>query len=64
MVSAKVEREVMLTLRDLAGYQMPKKVLLLEHDFTVENGMLTPSLKAKRHVIEERYKDRIDACYD
>ena len=62
-VSAKVEREVMLTLRDLAGYQMPKKVLLLEDDFTIENGMLTPSLKAKRHVIEERYKDRIDACY-
>ena len=62
-VTAKVEREVMVTLRNLASYQMPKKVLLIEEDFTVENGMLTPSLKAKRRVIEERYKDRIDACY-
>ena len=63
-VAAKVEREVMVTLRDLASYQMPKKVLLIEEDFTVENGMLTPSLKTKRRVIGERYKDRIDACYD
>ena len=63
-IAAKVEREVMVTLRDLASYQMPKKVLLIEEDFTVENGMLTPSLKTKRRVIEERHKARIDACYD
>ena len=62
-IAAKVEREVMVTLRDLASYQMPKRVLLIEEDFTVENGMLTPSLKTKRRVIEERHKARIDACY-
>ena len=62
-IAAKVEREVMVTLRDLASYQMPKKVLLIEEDFTIENGMLTPSLKTKRRVIEERHKARIDACY-
>ena len=62
-VTAKVEREAMLTLRDLAGYEMPKKILLLEEDFTVENGLLTPSLKARRRAIEERYRARIDACY-
>ena len=63
-VMAKIEREVMVTLRDLAGYQMPKKVVIVEEDFTVENGALTPSLKVKRHVIEERYQDLIEACYE
>ena len=63
-ITAKLEREVMVTLRDLASYQMPKKVVIVEEDFTVENGMLTPSLKIKRKVIEENYRDRIDACYE
>ncbi len=63
-ITAKIEREVMVTLRDLAGYQMPKKVLIIEEDFTEENGALTPSLKVKRHVVEERYRDRIEACYE
>jgi long-chain acyl-CoA synthetase len=63
-VTAKIEREVMVTLRDLASYQMPKKVVIVEEDFTVENGALTPSMKVKRHVIEERYRDLIEACYE
>ncbi len=63
-VTAKIEREVMVTLRDLANYQMPKKVVIVEEDFTVENGALTPSMKVKRHVVEERYRDLIEACYE
>ena len=62
-VQAKMEREVMGTLRDLAKFETPKKVVLLEHDFTIESGELTPTLKVKRRVIEKRYKDQIDAAY-
>ena len=62
-VQAKMEREVMGTLRDLAKFETPKKVLLLENDFTIESGELTPTLKVKRRVIEKRYKDQIDAAY-
>ena len=62
-VHAKLERETMLMVRDLARYQMPKKVLIVAEDFTVENDSLTPTLKVKRRVIEERYKDRIEALY-
>ena len=40
----------------------PKKVVLLENDFTIESGELTPTLKVKRRVVEKRYKDQIDAC--
>ena len=60
---AKVEREVMGELRDLAKFEMPKRVLLLEHDFTIESGELTPTLKVKRRVVEKRYKELVDRTY-
>jgi long-chain acyl-CoA synthetase len=62
-VRAKVEREVMSQLRDLAKFETPKKVVLLENDFTIESGELTPTLKVKRRVVEKHYKDQIDAAY-
>ncbi len=62
-VRAKVEREVMGAVRELAKFEMPKKVVLLEQDFTIEAGELTPTLKVKRRVIEKRYKDQIDRAY-
>ena len=62
-VQAKVEREVMSQLNELAKFETPKKVVLLENDFTIESGELTPTLKVKRRVVEKRYKDLIDASY-
>ena len=62
-VKAKMEREVMGGLRDLAKFEMPKKVVLLERDFTIESGELTPSLKVKRRQVEKNYKDLIDRVY-
>jgi long-chain acyl-CoA synthetase len=60
---AKVEREVMGNLRDLASFEMPKKIALVEEDFSIEKGELTPTLKVKRRVVEDRYKDKIEALY-
>jgi long-chain acyl-CoA synthetase len=62
-VKAKMEREVMEPLTDLAKYEMPKKILLLENDFTIESGDLTPTLKVKRRVVEKKYQREIDALY-
>lgn len=62
-VQAKVEREVMSMLKELAKFETPKKVMLLENDFTIEAGELTPTLKVKRRAVEKRYKDQIDAVY-
>jgi len=62
-VAAMMEREVMGSVRDLASFEMPKKILLLEADFTIESGELSAKLSVKRRVVEERYRDRIDALY-
>jgi long-chain acyl-CoA synthetase len=42
---------------------MPKKLALLEHDFSIERGELTPTLKVKRRVIDRTYKSVVDALY-
>ena len=62
-VIAMVEREVMGNLRDLASYEMPRKVVIAEQDFSIETGELTPTLKVKRRVVEEKYSDQIEAAY-
>ena len=62
-VERKIEEEVNGMLGDLAHFERPRRYLLLTEDFTIENGQLTPSLKVKRRVVEERYRDRIDALY-
>jgi long-chain acyl-CoA synthetase len=62
-VQAKLEGEVRATLRDLAHFEMPKKLLLLARDFSVEAGELTPTLKIKRRVVEQRHREAIEALY-
>jgi len=62
-VVAKLEGEVKKSLRDLAHFEVPKKLLLINEDFSIERGELTPTLKVKRRVIEQHYADRIEALY-
>jgi long-chain acyl-CoA synthetase len=62
-VRQKIEREVRMTLRDLAQFEMPKKLLLLSRDFTVEAGELTPTLKVRRRIVEQRHRAAIEALY-
>lgn len=47
----------------LARYQQPKKITVLDHEFTVEDGQLTPSMKLRRAAIAERYAAEIAALY-
>jgi long-chain acyl-CoA synthetase len=63
-VTGYVESEILGSLEDLATFERPKKIALLAEDLTVENGFLTPSLKVKRRVVEERLESVIDALYE
>ena len=47
----------------LASYEQVKKFALLPTEFTVATGELTPTLKVKRRVVAERWKDAIEAIY-
>lgn len=63
-IQSKMEKEVKETLKGLASFETPKKVGLLEHDFSIERGELTPKMSVKRRVVEKSYKAIIDQLYD
>jgi long-chain acyl-CoA synthetase len=49
--------------RGLARYETLKKVLLVSEEFSANDGSLTPTLKLRRKVVEERYRKQIDDLY-
>ena len=55
--------EVFGELRHLSRVEAPKKLLLLDRAFTIQDGSLTPTHKVKRRVVEARYAEQIDALY-
>ena len=62
-IQAKMEKEVREHFQGLASFETPKKIGLIEHDFSVDRGELTPTLKVKRRVIEKTYEKLIDSLY-
>ncbi len=62
-VQAKMEKEVKSELTGLGSYETPKKIGLLEHDFSIERGELTPKLSVKRRVVEKTNAEFIESLY-
>lgn len=57
------ERQVAGVTYGLAKYETVKKIALIENELSVEGGELTPTLKVKRRVVDEKYKAVIDEIY-
>lgn len=62
-VHGKMEQAALERLEGLANFERPKRIALLEHDFSIEGGELTPKLSIKRRVVDRMYKSTIDALY-
>ena len=58
-----IQRQIDALTPNLAKYERIKKVALLENEFTIEGGELTPTLKVKRRVIDDKYRDVIEELY-
>jgi len=56
-------QEVDRSTPNLAPYEKVKRIALLERDFEIERGEITPTLKVKRNIVEEKYKELIDSLY-
>jgi long-chain acyl-CoA synthetase len=59
-----LQRQIDALTPNLARYERIKKVALLENEFSMEGGELTPTLKVKRRVIDEKYRDVIEKLYE
>ncbi len=58
------ESEIDVLQKPLAKYERVRKFALLDTPFTIESGELTPTLKLKRKVIEEKHRSIIDDFYN
>jgi long-chain acyl-CoA synthetase len=59
-VIKRVQRDAVDLTRELSDYERVKRVYLLPREFSIDKGEMTPTLKIKRSVIDEKYEEAID----
>ncbi len=59
-----IEADINVLQRDLAKYERVRRFAILPEPFTIDNGMLTPTLKVKRKAVLAAYSDIIDGLYE
>ena len=58
-----LKAEVTRLTRELADYEKVKRIALLADEFTIDGGELTPTLKVRRRVVEQKYAGLIESLY-
>ena len=58
-----IERNIAAIQKDLANYERVRRFTLLEKQFSIEDGELTPTQKVRRKIVEERYAHLIENMY-
>ncbi len=58
-----VQSDVALLTRELADYERIRRIALLPEEFSIDRGELTPTLKVKRRVIDQKFGELIEELY-
>jgi len=64
LINELMDKEINQIQQDLANYERVRRFTLLEKQFSIEDGELTPTQKIRRKVIEERYSSIISGMYE
>lgn len=64
LVQELLNKEVSHLTKQFTNYAQPKKVIIISDIWSIDSGELTPKLSLKTNIIEDRYKDLIDAVYE
>ena len=63
MVHDILKREVDAVCESLAQYERIKRILVVDHEFSIANGEITPTMKVRRKEVERRYSQQIEGLY-
>ncbi|WP_435098865.1 hypothetical protein [Candidatus Pelagibacter bacterium nBUS_27] len=58
-----IDREIEIINKNLPKIEKIKKFIVVEEQFTIENGLMTPTLKLKRFKIINKYKNQLEKLY-
>jgi long-chain acyl-CoA synthetase len=58
------ERQIAALTSELARYEKIKGIALLENELSIESGEMTPTMKVKRRVVDEKFRSVIDGIYE
>ena len=61
--TALFDQEVQNAMELFSGYERVKKFALVESEWTIESGEITPKMSVKRKVVENNYTEVIDHIY-
>ena len=59
-----IQKEVDKANNELSPWERVKKFVLLDEPLSIDSGELTPTMKVKRSVVQEKYKNEIDSMYE
>lgn len=62
-IVSRIQKEIDQINSEFGQWEMIKKIELIPHEFSVDGGELTPTLKFKRKVIMEKYADLVDRIF-
>ena len=49
--------------KNLSVIEQVRKFILIDHEFTIENSMMTPSMKVRRFVVKDKYGEKLESLY-
>ena len=59
----KIQQEIEKTNKNFSKIEKIKKIFIIKKQFTIENSMMTPTLKLKRYKIIETYKKEFEKLF-
>ena len=58
-----ISKELEIVNKNLSKIEKIKKFIVIKDQFTIENGLITPTLKLKRYKIIHKYKNELENLY-
>jgi len=64
-VEAMIRESIATQLKGkFGGYEIPRQFILVDEPFSIDNGMLTHTMKLKRRKVLDRYRDQVNMAYE